>query len=68
MTISVNNGVRSNSETTSSYRTINHGARGHGKKRSRVARISGKVKTGWIGAALLRGRGGISAPPIEGQH
>lgn len=68
MTISINSDVRSNSEDTSHCRTSNHGARSHGKKQSRLACNSGKAKTGWMGAALLRGRGGISAPPIEGLH
>lgn len=68
MTISINSDVRSNSRNTSHCRTSNHGARSHGKRQPRPARNSGNAKTGWMGAALLRGRGGISAPPIEGLH
>lgn len=61
MTISINSGVTAKRKTTSSCSTVTHGARHPRKTPSRVHSID-KAKTGWMGAALLRGRGGIALP------
>jgi hypothetical protein len=60
MTISINSGVKAKHKTTSSCPTTTHSAR-HTRKTSRVHSVD-KAKTGWMGAALLRGRGGIALP------
>jgi hypothetical protein len=55
MTISINSNAKAKQETISKDAGAHHGVR-HRKKSSKVSHHLGKVKNGWIGAALLRGR------------
>jgi len=61
MTVSINSGVKAKHKTTSSCPTATQSGRHTRKTASRVHTVD-KAKTGWMGAALLRGRGGIALP------